>query len=85
MADLFGPFDQVIHLLASSVCTARDDALVHRIFLCRQRILQQRQKDHGLDKTAIGKLLLYLWRKQRIQSLNRVSLINSTNSFSGQG
>ncbi len=55
-ADLFGPFDQVIHLLALSICTDCNDALV----ACAQAE-KERQKDNGLDKMAMVCILYLLF------------------------
>lgn len=50
-ADLFGPFDQVIHLLALSVC---DNALV-----VSAQAEKERQKDNVLDKMAMVCILYF--------------------------
>lgn len=55
-ADLFGPFDQVIRLLALSICTDCNDALV----VCAQAE-KERQKDNALDKTAMVCILYLLF------------------------
>lgn len=53
-ADLFGPFDQVIHLLALSVCTDCDNALV-----VSAQAEKERQKDNVLDKMAMVSILYF--------------------------